>query len=98
VRSTNVSAGESVASNPQTAGRIVETEVTTFAPREGRNMTRQTNEARPHAHLAAVGLYESHFQGTFGSPSRRVRPLRGVAYSHSAGYSQPRRGILRTSC
>jgi hypothetical protein len=49
VHSTNVSAGESVASNPQTAGRIVEAEVTTFAPREGRNMTWQTNEARPRA-------------------------------------------------
>jgi hypothetical protein len=28
-------------------------------------------------------------QGTFGSPSRRVRrPVRGVAHSHSPGYSQ----------
>ena len=58
MHSTNVSAGESVAGNPQTAGRIVEAEVTAFAPREGRNMTWQTNEARPRAHLAAVGLYE----------------------------------------
>jgi hypothetical protein len=58
VRSTNVSAGESVASNPQTAGRIVEAEVTAFAPREGRTMTWQTNEARPRAHLAAVDLHE----------------------------------------
>src|SRR5215203_2491122 len=39
----------------------------------------------------------SHFQGTFGSPSRRVRPVRGVAHSYSPGYSQLRRGILRSS-
>jgi len=58
VRSTNVSAGESVASNPQSAGRIVEAEVTAFAPREDRNMTRQTNEARQRAHLTAVSLFE----------------------------------------
>ena len=36
----------------------MEAEVTAFATREGRNMTWQTNEARPRAHLAAVGLYE----------------------------------------
>jgi hypothetical protein len=53
VRSTNVSADESVASNPQTAGRIVEAEVTAFSPREDRNLTRQNYEARPRAHLAA---------------------------------------------
>jgi hypothetical protein len=58
VRSTNVSAGESVASNPQSASRIMEAEVTAFAPREGRNMTRQTNKACLRAHLAAVGSYE----------------------------------------
>src|SRR5215203_1791897 len=43
---------------------------------------------------AAVGRHRgvrstSHFQGTFGSPSRRVRPVRGVAHSYSPGYSQP---------
>jgi hypothetical protein len=49
---------------------------------------------------AAVGRHQgvrstSHSQGTFlGSPRRRVRPARGVAHSHSLGYSQPRRGIL----
>jgi len=51
---------------------------------------------------AAVGRHRgvrstSHFQGTFGSPSRRVRPVRGVAHSYSPGYSQPRRGIRRNS-
>src|SRR5215217_3843483 len=51
---------------------------------------------------AAVGRHQgvrstSHLQGTFGSPSRRVRPVRGVAHSHSPGYSQPSRLILRTS-
>jgi hypothetical protein len=50
----------------------------------------------------AVGRHQgvrptSHLQGTFGSPSRRVRPLQDVAHNHSLGYSQPRRGILRSS-
>ena len=51
---------------------------------------------------AAVGRHQgvrstSHLQGTFGSPGKRVRPVQGVAHSHSPVYSQPRRGILRTS-
>ena len=33
----------------------------------------------------------------FGPRGRRVRPLRGVAHSHSPGYSQRGRIILRTS-
>ena len=45
---------------------------------------------------AAVGRHQGvqptcHLQGTFGSPRRRVRPVRGVAHSYSPGYSQPRR-------
>ena len=38
-----------------------------------------------------------HSQGTFGSRGRRVRPLRGVAHSHSPGYSQRGRRVLRPS-
>ncbi len=38
-----------------------------------------------------------HSEGTFGSRGRRVRPLRGVAHSHSPGYSQRGRFILRSS-
>src|SRR5215204_5515940 len=39
----------------------------------------------------------SHLQGTFGPRGRRVRPARGVANSHSPGYSQRGRVILRSS-
>jgi hypothetical protein len=51
---------------------------------------------------AAVGRHQgvrptSHSQGTFGSRGRRVRPVRGVAHSHSQGYSQRGRGFLRRS-
>src|SRR3712207_9317971 len=51
---------------------------------------------------AAVGRHQgvrptSHSQGTFGSRGRRVRPVRGVAHSHSQGYSQRGRGVLGSS-